>query len=290
MAQLRLGAQALARLKPQEVRCLLLRAEGYSYREICAETGWTYTKVNRCLTEGRRAFLDRVARIESGAECERFAPLLSLLADGEASAADLATLSPHLEDCLACRGRLREYRTVPARVAALAPASVAAAGDGGGGIRGALESLLGAAQDRVAALGERAHGAVEIAGGQKAVAVAASAAAIAGGGAAGVDRLSERSADASAPAAEVQEVNREPAPPPIATAPPPPSPTAAPTPPPPPSPQPRRAETPPPPAPEREFAPEAAAAPAGPAPAPAPAEFGPSGGGGGGGGGGEFSP
>jgi RNA polymerase sigma factor (sigma-70 family) len=43
--RLRLGAQALGRLKPQEVHCLTMRAEGYSYREICERTGWTYTKV-----------------------------------------------------------------------------------------------------------------------------------------------------------------------------------------------------------------------------------------------------
>jgi DNA-directed RNA polymerase specialized sigma24 family protein len=43
--RLRQGAEALGRLKPQEVRALLLKAEGYSYREICAITGWTYTKV-----------------------------------------------------------------------------------------------------------------------------------------------------------------------------------------------------------------------------------------------------
>src|SRR5689334_24014423 len=67
--RLRLGAEAISRLKPQEVRCLLLRAEGYSYKQICEETGWTYTKVNRCLAEGRKAFLDRVAGIEAGAEC-----------------------------------------------------------------------------------------------------------------------------------------------------------------------------------------------------------------------------
>ncbi|HEV2723062.1 MAG TPA: sigma-70 family RNA polymerase sigma factor [Thermoleophilaceae bacterium] len=41
------GAQALGRLKPQEMRCLLLKAEGYSYVEICGITGFTYTKVNR---------------------------------------------------------------------------------------------------------------------------------------------------------------------------------------------------------------------------------------------------
>src|SRR5205823_619289 len=73
--RLRLGAEALCRLKPQEVRALLLRADGLSYREICEATGWTYTKVNRCLSEGRRSFVDRVAGIEHGAECERLRPL-----------------------------------------------------------------------------------------------------------------------------------------------------------------------------------------------------------------------
>ncbi len=45
--RLRHGAQALARLKPQEIRCLLLKAEGYSYQEICEATGFSYTKVKR---------------------------------------------------------------------------------------------------------------------------------------------------------------------------------------------------------------------------------------------------
>src|SRR5204863_8901899 len=84
--QLRVGAEAMAGLKPQEIRCLLLKAEGLSYKEICAVTGFSYTKVNRCLTEGRRAFLARVAKIDSGAECERLAPLISKVADGEAGA------------------------------------------------------------------------------------------------------------------------------------------------------------------------------------------------------------
>ena len=74
MQRLQLGAEAMRRLKPQEVRCLLLLAEGYSYKQIQDITGWTYTKVNRCLSEGRRSFLQRVDRIESGAECERLAP------------------------------------------------------------------------------------------------------------------------------------------------------------------------------------------------------------------------
>jgi RNA polymerase sigma factor (sigma-70 family) len=45
--RLRVGAEAMQRLKPQEVRALLLRAQGLTYREICEETGWTYTKVYR---------------------------------------------------------------------------------------------------------------------------------------------------------------------------------------------------------------------------------------------------
>jgi len=44
---------ALAQLKPDERTALLLFALGYSYREIAARQGWTYTKVNRCLSEGR---------------------------------------------------------------------------------------------------------------------------------------------------------------------------------------------------------------------------------------------
>ena len=46
-------ARALRRLKPDERRALVLRAEGYSYAEICEMNGWSYTKTNRCLTEGR---------------------------------------------------------------------------------------------------------------------------------------------------------------------------------------------------------------------------------------------
>jgi DNA-binding CsgD family transcriptional regulator len=39
--------QAMAGLKPQEIRCLLLKAEGLSYQEICVATGFSYTKVWR---------------------------------------------------------------------------------------------------------------------------------------------------------------------------------------------------------------------------------------------------
>ena len=144
--RLSMGAQALRRLKPQEIRCLVLRAEGYSYQEIGERTGFSYTKVNRCLTEGRRSFLARVESIESGAECDRLASRLSALADGEGSAEDLAAVRPHLETCLACRARLREFRAVPARVAALAPAGALMAGGGVGPVRSLFESLVGSTQ------------------------------------------------------------------------------------------------------------------------------------------------
>jgi RNA polymerase sigma factor (sigma-70 family) len=42
---LRVAAEAMAGLKPQEIRCLSLKAEGLSYHEICVATNWSYTKV-----------------------------------------------------------------------------------------------------------------------------------------------------------------------------------------------------------------------------------------------------
>ena len=312
--QLSLGAQALGRLKPQEIRCLLLKAEGYSYDEIGEQTGFSYTKVNRCLTEGRRAFLARVASIESGAECDLVAPHLSALADGEGTAAGLAAVRPHLKSCLACRARLRDFRAVPARVAALAPVGMmAGAGGQAEPARSTFESLLGLAQHKASALGDRAHHVLELAGGQKAAAVAASAAALAGGGAVTAEQFSERAGDRPSPAAEVRKASQEPpavrgraepAPAPVDA--PPPSPTAAPTPPPPPAPAPQpQPAVAPPPRPANEFAPQAATAVAPPAPrppptpAPAPVSIGAgsggggssgSGGGGGQSAGGEFAP
>ena len=45
LERLRQGAEALTQLKPHEVRALVLKAEGFSYREICAMTGWSYTNL-----------------------------------------------------------------------------------------------------------------------------------------------------------------------------------------------------------------------------------------------------
>jgi len=301
LERLRLGAQALGRLKPQEVRCLLLRAEGYSYADICSRTGYSYTKVNRCLAEGRAAFIERVASIESGEECRRLAPQLSALADGEASAKDLAALRPHLRSCQACQAQLRESHAVPARVAALLGPAALAGGADSGLVRGAFESVLGAISHKAAALGERAAHAAELVGGQKAAAVAASAAAIAGGGAVTAEHLSERRSDPARPAARSEQPPRgrtavapSPDPPDVPTAAPEPGPAPVPDEPdpaPPSAPAPA-AEAPPAPPPTAadEFDPSAASAqaapppapPPTPAPAPAPSP--------GGGGGGEFAP
>jgi RNA polymerase sigma factor (sigma-70 family) len=180
---LRQGAEALRQLKPQEIRALLLRAEGYSYAEICEITGWSYTKVNRCLTEGRQALSVRLAGIQGGIECAKLAPLLSALADGEASAEQLGRLRPHMKTCLACRATLRAFREAPEQVAALSPpAAVLASDPGGGPLRSLVESVVGAAQQKAAVVSDRAGAVAELATGQKIAAVAASAAALAGGG------------------------------------------------------------------------------------------------------------
>ena len=47
--------ERMARLKPDERRALSMIAFGYSYAEIGERNGWSYRKVNRCLTEGRAA-------------------------------------------------------------------------------------------------------------------------------------------------------------------------------------------------------------------------------------------
>jgi RNA polymerase sigma factor (sigma-70 family) len=47
------GRRRLHCLKPDERTALGLRAAGLSYDEIAESRDWTYTKVNRCLSEGR---------------------------------------------------------------------------------------------------------------------------------------------------------------------------------------------------------------------------------------------
>jgi RNA polymerase sigma factor (sigma-70 family) len=189
--QLHHGAEAMGRLKPHEVRALALKAEGLTYREICEETGWTYTKVNRALSEGRKAFTARLAGIESGAECERLAPLLSAVADGETRAEELAVLRPHLRTCLACRARLREYRAAPAKVAALVP-PVTLGSSLLDPARELFQTASGWLHERGAALAVRWHQAAELTMAHKGAAVVASAAMLGGGGVATVATVQGR--------------------------------------------------------------------------------------------------
>jgi Putative zinc-finger len=248
------------------------------------------------LTEGRRAFVERLAGIRGGAECERVAPLLSLLADGELDPDELRRLRPHLRSCLACRQRLREYRDAPARIAAVMPpaAALAAGAHHSGPLRGLLEALIGSTQERAAALGERLHTATELATGQKVAAVAASAAAMAGGGAT-VDQLANHRGPPQSPKERVEaEPMKDEVPPPA-------SPPSTPEPAPPvtpptessPAAAPAPAPPPPPPDPANEFAPGGVQpAAAGPTPPSPSSGFAPGAGGGGSasGGEGEFGP
>jgi RNA polymerase sigma factor (sigma-70 family) len=113
--------EALQALKPQELRALSLLAEGYSYKEIGAITGFSQTKINRCLAEGRERFRSILSRSRDGSRCEEMRPLLSAFCDDEASEKDAATLREHLRACANCRGTLRAYRAAPGAAAALAP-------------------------------------------------------------------------------------------------------------------------------------------------------------------------
>lgn len=47
--------QTMDRLKPAERAALVDLGLGFSYKEIEARRGWTYTKINRCIAEGRAA-------------------------------------------------------------------------------------------------------------------------------------------------------------------------------------------------------------------------------------------
>lgn len=113
--------EALRALKPHELRALTLLAEGYSYVEIGEITGFSRTKINRSLAEGRERFRKLIASSEDGSRCAAMKPLLSAFCDGEAKPKEVAELREHLRACASCRATLRAYRAVPGTVAALTP-------------------------------------------------------------------------------------------------------------------------------------------------------------------------
>jgi RNA polymerase sigma factor (sigma-70 family) len=209
------AAEALQRLKPQEVTALWLKAEGLSYEEIAERQEWTYTKVNRCLTEGRRAFLRRYAGIEAGEECDRWASTLSAIADGEATPDQLLEARPHLRNCPSCRTSLAEMHRAGTAVAALLPPVGVVLG-GGSEAPGLIARVGDVAASAVTSLHERAVGAAlkaqaaaEAIVSGKLAAVAASAAAIAGGGIAVEHQIGDDSAraDARAPLVAPEQAN-----------------------------------------------------------------------------------
>lgn len=113
--------EALQGLKPQELRALTLLAQGYSYVEIGEMTGYSQTKINRCLAEGRERFRRLFARSEAGERCAELLPLLSSFCDGELAGDEATKLREHLRACTHCRATLRAYRAAPAAAAALTP-------------------------------------------------------------------------------------------------------------------------------------------------------------------------
>ncbi len=191
--QLTRSAEALQRLKPNELRALWMKASGQSYNAIAEAQGWTYTKVNRLITEGRRAFLERYEEIETGEECKRWAPVVSALIDGEATAAMLVEARPHLRNCPACRATIRELRRTNSSLAIVLPIATAAVAHGhhepvSGVAMRVYEALTGGLHERVAASAVKIQAGVEAASAGKVAAIVASAAAVAGGGIAVIKR------------------------------------------------------------------------------------------------------
>jgi RNA polymerase sigma factor (sigma-70 family) len=131
-----LAADALRACRPDEARAMLLRADGSSYAEIGELCGWSYSKVNRSLVQGRARFLACFARIESGAACAGYLPVLSAIVDGEATPDDYLALRPHLRHCTRCRATLKAmYDSEPA-LGALAAAAAPEAADTSAGAPG----------------------------------------------------------------------------------------------------------------------------------------------------------
>lgn len=135
--------EALRMLKPAELRALTLLAEGYSYAEIGDITGFSHTKINRLLAEGRSRFRGLVSSAEDGTRCRELGPLLSAFCDGEAKPADAAIVREHLRACAHCRATMRAYRAAPRLAGALVPALIPA------------RSLLGRLHDAAVRLGSQ---------------------------------------------------------------------------------------------------------------------------------------
>lgn len=105
------SSDAIAHLKRSEIVCLILKARGFSYNEIATKTGWSWTKVNRSISEGRARFMARYEAIESGAECSRLEHLMGRYVRAALDEGDSAGVRIHLRHCRACRARMRTAGT-----------------------------------------------------------------------------------------------------------------------------------------------------------------------------------
>jgi RNA polymerase sigma factor (sigma-70 family) len=166
--------EALQALKPAELRALGLLAEGYSYTEIGERTGWSQTKINRLLAEGRARFRTLVSSSEDGSRCRQLRPLLSAFCDGETSPREAGEVREHLRACAQCRATMRTYRAAPRIAVALLP------------ILPPSRSLLEKAQDLAAGLSSRLPG---FGSGESAAAQVAAAGGTRGAGMAAIAKL-----------------------------------------------------------------------------------------------------
>ncbi len=104
---------ALKLLKRAEAKCLILKAQGYSYDEVAEITGFSWTKVNRSISEGRKSFLQIFRSIVEGGDCDNYRCDLEALAKDTASQPTPAALA-HLRGCDTCRASLHELRGLKA--------------------------------------------------------------------------------------------------------------------------------------------------------------------------------
>lgn len=147
------GREVLSQLRPDQVRCLLLRAEELDYPEICKQTGFSYAKVNRLLSEGRKTMRSRHEMLVTGTECRKLEESFSAYVDGVADAATVSAIEMHLTNCLGCKATVRDYREAPDRVASWLPLGILAATSSGGGffsrVGDQFQSAYASAQERL---------------------------------------------------------------------------------------------------------------------------------------------
>ncbi len=184
----RRASEALASLKESEAQALCLRAQGLSYDEIADAYGWSYTKVNRVVTEGRRAFVDHYRAVERGTVCGETADLLAAYVAGDLKPKLALRVRTHLVRCTGCRSLLHAERQADASLQALLPTGVVAAdATSGGWLHDYLLAPLGHVAGRLQPIGDHLVG-------SKLGLVAASSLALAGSGVAVDQQLDKQPA------------------------------------------------------------------------------------------------